>query len=202
MSCAEARREKPRVSAFTSANIDKILALKPDLVLTLSDLQAEIVAELIRRELTVHASNQRTLAGTLDMIRMLGAMVDAGARADELITTLEAGLAKARAWAEGLMRRPRVFFEERDDPLISGIGWVSELIEIAGGIDVFTDRRQQGQRQEQPNGSAGESMPYRDIPVSGESSRSLRPVRDVRKPSSGDLPPARERWFESIFLQR
>ena len=100
------------------------------------------------------------------------------------------------------MRRPRVFFEERDDPLISGIGWVSELIEIAGGIDVFTDRRQQGQRQEQPNGSAGESMPYRDIPVSGESSRSLRPVRDVRKPSSGDLPPARERWFESIFLQR
>ena len=73
------------------------------------------------------------------------------------------------------MRRPRVFFEERDDPLISGIGWVSELIEIAGGIDVFTDRRQQGQRQEQPNGSAGESMPYRDIPVSGESSRSLRP---------------------------
>ena len=100
------------------------------------------------------------------------------------------------------MRRPRVFFEERDDPLISGIGWVSELIEIAGGIDVFTDRRQQGQRQEQPNGSAGESMPYRDISVSGESSRSLRPVRDVRKPSSGDLPPARERWFESIFLQR
>jgi len=132
------------VSAFTSANIDKILALKPDLVLTLSDLQAEIVAELIRRGLTVHASNQRTLAGTLDMIRMLGAMVDAGARADELITTLEAGLAKARAWAEGLMRRPRVFFEERDDPLISGIGWVSELIEIAGGIDVFTDRRHQG----------------------------------------------------------
>jgi len=87
MSCAEARREKPRVSAFTSANIDEILALKPDLVLTLSDLQAEIVAELIRRGLTVHASNQRTLAGTLDMIRMLGAMVDAGARADELITT-------------------------------------------------------------------------------------------------------------------
>ena len=84
----EARREKPRVGAFTSANIDKILALRPDLVLTFSDLQANIVAELIRRGLNVHAFNQRTVAGILDMIRMLGAMVDAGERAAELVTTL------------------------------------------------------------------------------------------------------------------
>src|SRR3984893_1372714 len=140
----QARREKPRVSAFTSANIDKILALKPDLVLTLSDLQANIVADLIRRGLNVHAFNQRSVAGILDMIRMLGAMVDAGGRAEELVATLETGLVQSRSRAECLPKRPKVFFEEWDDPLISGIGWVSELIEIAGGIDIFADRRHQG----------------------------------------------------------
>jgi iron complex transport system substrate-binding protein len=140
----QARREKPRVSAFTSANIDKILALKPDLVLTFSDLQAGIVADLIRRGLNVHAFNQRTIAGILDMIRMVGAMVDAGGRAEELVATLEAALVQARGWARCLPKRPRIFFEEWDDPLISGIGWVSELVEIAGGIDIFADRRNQG----------------------------------------------------------
>jgi iron complex transport system substrate-binding protein len=140
----QARREKPRVSAFTSANIDKILALRPDLVLTFSDLQADIVAGLIRRGLNVHAFNQRTIAGILDMIRMLGAMVDAGGRAEELVAGFDAGLVEAQSRAECLPRRPRVFFEEWDDPLISGIGWVSELIEIAGGIDIFADRRDQG----------------------------------------------------------
>jgi iron complex transport system substrate-binding protein len=132
MSCPpQARREKPRVSAFTSANIEKILALMPDLVLTFSDLQADIVADLIRRGLDVHAFNQRSAAGILDMIRTLGAMVDASERARQLVRTLEARLAEARGCAERLPKRPRVFFEEWDDPLISGIGWVSELIEIA-----------------------------------------------------------------------
>src|ERR1700757_770667 len=111
----QARREKPRVSAFTSANIDKILALRPDLVLTFSDLQANIVADLIRRGLNVHAFNQRTVAGIFDMIRMLGAMVSADARAEELLAMLEAGLVQARSRAECLPRRPRVFFEEWDD---------------------------------------------------------------------------------------
>jgi iron complex transport system substrate-binding protein len=140
----QARREKPRVSAFTSANIDKILALKPDLVLTFSDLQADIAADLIRRGLDVHAFNQRSVAEILDMIRTLGAMVDASEQARQLVGMLETSLAEARGRAERLPKRPKVFFEEWDEPLISGIGWVSELVEIAGGIDIFADRRHQG----------------------------------------------------------
>jgi iron complex transport system substrate-binding protein len=121
----QARREKPRVSAFTSANIDKILALQPDLVLTFSDLQADIVTDLIRRGLDVHAFNQRSVAGILDMIRMLGAMVDASKRARQLVEGLETRLAEVRSSSARLQKRPRVFFEEWDDPLISGIGWVA-----------------------------------------------------------------------------
>ena len=139
----QARREKPRVSAFTSANIDKILALRPDLVLTFSDLQADIAMDLIRRGLDLHAFNQRAVAGILDMIRTLRAMVDAGERARQLVGTFETRLAELRSRAERLSKRPRVFFEEWDDPLISGIGWVSELVEIAGGVDIFVDRRNQ-----------------------------------------------------------
>jgi iron complex transport system substrate-binding protein len=136
----QARREKPRVSAFTSAKIDKILALKPDLVLTFSDLQADIAADLIRRGVAVHAFNQRSIAGILDMIRMVGAMVDATECAGHLVATLEERLAEARYRATSLQKRPKIFFEEWDDPLISGIGWVSELVGITGGIDVFADR--------------------------------------------------------------
>ncbi|MET0669545.1 MAG: ABC transporter substrate-binding protein, partial [Xanthobacteraceae bacterium] len=124
----QVRREKPRVAAFISADVPKILALKPDLVLTFSDLQADIVAELVRKGVAVHAFNQRDIAGILDMIRTLGALVDARDKADELAGNLERRLAQVAADVEA-NARPSVYFEEWDEPLISGIGWVSELIE-------------------------------------------------------------------------
>lgn len=136
----EARREKPRVSAFTSADMPKILALEPDLVLTFSDLQADIVADLIRAGVAVHAFNQRDIAGVLAMIRTVGALVGAADRAEARVKGYEARLAEMEAAARG-RPRPKVYFEGWDDPLISGIGWVSELIEAAGGEDVFPGLR-------------------------------------------------------------
>jgi iron complex transport system substrate-binding protein len=135
-----ARREKPRVSAFTSADIPKILALEPDLVLTFSDLQADIAAALIRAGIDVHAFNQRTVAQILAMIRTLGALIGAAQRAERLASELAAAVEGARERAARLPRRPKVYFEEWDDPMISGIGWVSELVEASGGIDIFADR--------------------------------------------------------------
>jgi len=133
----QVRREKPRVSAFISADFEKILALEPDLVLTFSDLQADIAAELIRRNVAVHAFNQRDIAGILAMIRTLGALVGAEKRAENLVKSLEKKLAATREQTRNLERRPKIFFEEWDDPIISGIKWVSELIAIAGGIEAF-----------------------------------------------------------------
>jgi iron complex transport system substrate-binding protein len=134
---AQVRREKPRVSAFISSDVPKILALEPDLVLTFSDLQADIVAELVRKGIAVHAFNQRDLAGIFAMIRTLGALVGAAGKAEDLARSLEARLAQARERGARRLQKPRIYFEEWDDPMISGIGWVSELLETAGGIDVF-----------------------------------------------------------------
>jgi iron complex transport system substrate-binding protein len=133
----QVRTEKPRVGAFISADVPKILALEPDLVLTFSDLQADIVAALIRNNVAVHAFNQRDIAGILAMIRTVGALAGAPEKADALAASLAARVEAARRHAAAMKRRPRVYFEEWDEPMISGIGWVSELIEAAGGIDVF-----------------------------------------------------------------
>lgn len=134
---ARVRREKPRVGAFTSADVPKILSLRPDLVLTFSDLQADIAAELIRAGVEVHAFNQRDIAGILRMIRRVGALAGAAEQAEALAQGYAARLAEVAATPRD--HRPRVWFEEWDDPLISGIGWVSELIAIAGGQDIFPD---------------------------------------------------------------
>jgi iron complex transport system substrate-binding protein len=135
----QVRREKPRVSAFISADIPKILALQPDLVLTFSDLQADIVADLIRAGIAVHAFNQRDLAGIFAMIRTLGALVGADERADALARSLERRAADTQRRSLERAIKPRVYFEEWDEPMISGIRWVSELIAMAGGVDIFPE---------------------------------------------------------------
>jgi len=200
-----ARHEKPRVSAFTSANIGKILALQPDLVLTFSDLQADIVADLIRRGIEVHAFNQRTVTGILDMIRMLGAMVGASERAEKLVETLETRLAKARKRAACLPKRPKVFFEEWDDPLISGIGWVSELVEIAGGTDIFADRRNQGAAKDRI--VTVEEIVERepDLIIGSWCGKKFRPERVATRPGFDRIPAVqRQDMYEiksSLILQ-
>jgi len=132
-------RQKPKVSAFINARFDKILALQPDLVLAFSDLQAELAAELVRRGLTVVTFNQRTVAEILQMIRMLGGLVGCQLQAEALADRLERDLDRIRQDATRLPKRPRVFFEEWDEPLISGIRWVEELVDIAGGAPIFPE---------------------------------------------------------------
>jgi iron complex transport system substrate-binding protein len=138
-----ARREKPRVSAFTSAKIDRILALEPDLVLGFSDLQADIAAELVRHGVEVHVFNQRSVADILRVIRTLGGMIGCEAKAAALAAELEAGLDAICVDARRLPRRPRVYFEEWDEPQISCIRWVSELIGVAGGDDICPELARQ-----------------------------------------------------------
>ena len=133
-------RLKPKVSAFISAKFDKILALEPDLVLGFSNLQADIARELISRGVNVMVFNQRSVDEILDMILLLGRMVDAAARAEALTRDLRAGLDAIAAESQG-QPRPRVFFEEWHDPLISGIRWVEELVEVAGGAPIFPELR-------------------------------------------------------------
>ena len=133
----QARREKPMVSAFTSAKIDKILDLKPDLVIGFSDLQADIARDLIRAGLTVIVFNQRSVEEIFEMIETLARLVDADNKGRELCARLRNSLAEIAGRASAFPRRPRVFFEEWHDPLISGIRWVEELLEIAGGEPVF-----------------------------------------------------------------
>lgn len=133
----QVRREKPRVAAFISADVGKILALEPDLVLTFSDLQAGIVADLVKAGVAVHAFNQRDIAGIFAMIGTLGALIGEPEKAAALCTTLQQNLDEVASHTATLRLRPRVYFEEWDEPMISGIGWVSELIAIAGGVDAF-----------------------------------------------------------------
>lgn len=135
----EARKEKPKVSAFTSAKIPKILELEPDLVLGFSDLQADIAAELIKQGVEVYIFNHRTVEGILRMIRTLGRLVDAADKADQLGSSYEQKIAHIKEETSGWSKRPNVYFEEWYDPIISGIGWVSDIIEIAGGVDCYAE---------------------------------------------------------------
>jgi iron complex transport system substrate-binding protein len=135
----QARKEKSKVSAFTSAKINRIIALKPDLVLGFSDLQADIAAALIRKGINVLVMNQRSVAEILDMILMLSAMVGASERGAALVRDYEHRIEQVKLATADFKRRPRVYFEEWDEPMISAIRWVSELVNIAGGEDCFVD---------------------------------------------------------------
>lgn len=141
-------RSKPRVSAFKDANFGKILDLKPDLVLTFSDVQAEITRELVLRGITVLNFNQRSIAEILEMIALLSRIVGRQAAGEKLIEELRQGLGDAAKAAKTFPHRPRVYFEEWDDPLISGIEWVEELIEIAGGETIFPELQRCGKAKD------------------------------------------------------
>lgn len=135
-----ARKEKPKVSAFTSAKTAEILKLGPDLAIGFSDIQADIAADLVRAGVEVWIANHRSVDGIIDYVRRLGALVGAGRRADAYADVLQRGLEEIERGAAGLSRRPKVYFEEWDDPPITGIRWVAELVRIAGGDDIFPER--------------------------------------------------------------
>lgn len=192
----QVRREKPRVGAFTSADIPKILALRPDLVLTFSDLQADIVAELIRSGIAVHAFNHRDIAGILSMIHTLGALTGAVDRAEALIDLYAARIAALRAHAPTI--RPRIYFEEWDTPMISGIRWVSELIEIAGGVDVFDSlsRAQAARDRIVTPAQVIEAAP--DIIIGSWCGKKLQAAKIASRPGWSDIPAVRDMQIHEI----
>jgi iron complex transport system substrate-binding protein len=189
---ARVRKEKPRVSAFVSADIPKILALDPDLVFTFSDLQADIVRDLIKAGVAVHAFNHRNIAGILAMIRTVGALVGCLERALALAQRLDDHLARIRAESEQRAGRPRVYFEEWDEPMICGIGWVSELIEIAGGLDVFAARAGS-------SGAAGRMVDPDEVVAAAPEviigswcGKKFAPQRVKARPGFADIPAVRD----------
>jgi len=137
-------RQKPRISSFLHARFDAIEALEPDLILAFSDLQADVTRELVSRGHMVVTFNQRSVDDIFEMICMLGGIVGRADRAEQLASRLRAGLDRIREQSRELPRRPRVYFEEWNDPLISGIEWVEELVEIAGGTPIFPELRHAG----------------------------------------------------------
>ena len=195
---ARVRKEKPRVSAFISADFEKVLALDPDLVLTFSDLQADIAAELIRRSIAVHAFNHRDVAGIFDMVRTLGALVGANGKADALARTLQQRLDQARTRAAALARRPRVYFEEWDEPMISGIRWVAELIEIAGGIEVFPQLSMQKNARDRVVSAPELIAAAPDIIIGSWCGKKFVPAKVAARPGFAAIPAVRDGFLREI----
>jgi iron complex transport system substrate-binding protein len=185
-------RKKPRVSAFIHAKYDRIEALEPDLILGFSDLQANIATELIKRGYAVMVFNQRSVAEILQMIRILGGLVGCQARADRLVASLELEIDSVRAAAAQLPTRPRVFFEEWDEPLISGIRWVEELVEIAGGDSIFPELRD-AKLGKQRIVSAEDVVRRRpDVIIASWCGKAVRREKIVRREGWGDVPAVRD----------
>jgi iron complex transport system substrate-binding protein len=194
----QVRREKPRVSAFISADVPKILALKPDLVLTFSDLQADIVAELIRANVAVHAFNQRDVAGIFAMIRTLGALVGAGEKADALAASLAARVNSIHERALALPHRPRVYFEEWDEPMISGLGWVSELIEAAGGVEVFPEIATRKNARDRIVQAADVIAARPDIIIGSWCGKKFVPGKVAARPGFAAIPAVANGWLREV----
>ena len=185
----EARKEKPKVSAFTSAKIDKILALEPDLVIGFSDLQADIAADLIRQGVNVHIFNQRSVDEILKMIVMLGAMIGRQADAEAWVDQVSDRIERMKSKAASMTVKPKVFFEEWYDPIISGIRWVTELVEIAGGEDCFPElsREPLGKNRiiANPLTVAGRNP---DIVIGSWCGRKFRPEHVLQRPGWEQVP--------------
>ena len=194
-----ARREKPRVSAFTSAKIERIVALRPDLVLGFSDLQADIAAALVRTGIEVHVFNHRTVHEILRMIAVLGGMIGCEQKASALVAELCAGLAAVAAHAARLPRRPRVYFEEWDTPQISAIAWVSELIRTAGGEDCFPELAREALGKNRIIADPLE-VPRRlpDIILGSWCGKKFRPEAVASRPGWSEIPAVRTGFVREI----
>src|SRR5213595_3011109 len=194
----QVRREKPRVSAFISADFEKIVALKPDLVLTFSDLQADIAAELIRRNIAVHAFNQRDIAGIFAMIRTLGALTGTAEKGEALAVSLEDRLDAVREQAAELPRRPRIYFEEWDDPMISGLKWVSELIEAAGGVEVFPELAAQKNAKDRIVSAEAVIAAAPDIIIGSWCGKKFVPAKVAARDGFAEIPAVRDGWLREV----
>jgi iron complex transport system substrate-binding protein len=183
------RREKPRVAAFTSADLGKVAALAPDLVLAFSDLQADLVRALVAEGIAVHAFNQRDVAGILAMIRTLGALTGVPDRAEALAAGYEARL--ARVAGDAPATRPRVYVEEWDAPRIAGIGWVSELVVVAGGTDVFAHRARAPDAQGRIVTDAEVIAAAPEVIVASWCGKRVRPERIAARPGWEAVPAVR-----------
>jgi iron complex transport system substrate-binding protein len=196
---ARARREKPRVSAFTSAKVDRILDLKPDFVVGFSDIQADIAQVLIKAGVEVWISNHRSVEGILGYVRRLGALIGAAERAEAYALALERHLEAVRTRAASFARRPRVYFEEWDEPLITGIRWVSELIDIAGGDEVFPERAVCSLAKDRILGDPGEvARRAPDIILGSWCGKRFRPQHVASRPGWEAIPAVRDGELHEI----
>ncbi len=194
-----ARREKPKVSAFTSARIDRILALEPDLAFGFSDIQADIAAELIRSGVEVHVFNHRSVEEILRTVRAVASLVGRPEKGDALAGELEDGLAQIESRARRLERRPRVYFEEWPDPLISGIRWVSELVELAGGEDCFPELRGAALARDRIVADPDEVVRRApDVIVGSWCGRKFQPGRVEARPGWDRIPAVRSGFVREI----
>ena len=190
---ARARKEKPKVSAFTSAKVEEITRLEPDLAIGFSDIQADIAQALVRRGVEVWIANHRSVAGIVGYVRRLGAMVGAGTKAEEYADLLEARVEAVRALARAMPRRPRVYFEEWDEPCISAIGWVSELVGIAGGEDIFPEKAACAMGRDRILADPGEVIRRApDVIIGSWCGKKFRPEKVAARPGWGAIPAVRD----------